>query len=131
MWVTFTPLIADNRVVGPIITTQSEYDIAVSKIYPIGAGLSRKMVFDPNELPKYAGLGAFGARGPGLDIVDMKMLPLQGLYNFEPGKIYNLESSEFISDMSDGGWGGAHNNIDKPEVAHAVWSAAYCTETDN
>lgn len=120
----FYPLIGDRRVAGPIITTQSEYDTAVGKMYPLAAGLRQQIVFDPNELPKYAALGTFGARGPGLDIVDMKMLPLEGSYNFEPGKIYNLESSDFISDMSNGGLGGAHSDIAKPEVAHAVWSAA-------
>ena len=65
------------------------------------------------------------ARGPGLDIIDMKMLSLQESYNFKSGKVYNLESSEFISDVSGGGLGGAHSDIAKPEVAHAVWSAAY------
>ena len=120
----FYPLVADHRVAGPIITTQSEYDTAVSKMYPIGAGLRQQVVFDPNELPKYAGLGTFGARGPGLDIIDMKMLSLKESYNFESGKVYNLESSEFISDVSGGGLGGAHSDIAKPEVAHAVWSAA-------
>ncbi len=120
----FYPLVADRRVAGPMITTQSEYDTAVSKMYPIGAGLLQQVVFDPNELPKYAGLGTFGARGPGLELVDLKMLPLEGSYNFEAGKIYNLESSDFISDMSDGGLGGAHSDIAKPEVAHLVWSAA-------
>ncbi len=120
----FYPLIADHKVAGPIVTTQSEYDTAVGKMYPIAAGLSQQVVFDPNELPKYAGLGTFGIRGPGLKLVDLKMLPLEGSYKFEPGKIYNLESSDFISDMSDGGLGGAHSDIAKPEVAHAVWSAA-------
>lgn len=120
----FYPLVADRRVAGPIITTQSEYDTAVSKMYPLGAGFRQQIVFDPNELPKYAGLGTFGARGPGLGIVDMKMLPFEGSYYFESGKIYNLESSDFISDMSEGGLGGAHSDIAKREVAHAVWSAA-------
>jgi len=121
----FHSLIDQKKVAGSIITTTSEYDIALRKIYPIGAGISQQIVFDPNQLPKYAALGTFGASGPGLDVVDMKMQPLDGSYNFEPGKIYNLESSEFISDMSDGDFGGAHNDIAKPEVAHAVWSAAF------
>lgn len=121
----FYPLIGDRTVAGPMITTQSEYDTAVRKMYPLGAGIRQQIVFDPTELPKYGGLGTFGARGPSLDIVDMKMLPVESAYNFEPGKIYNLESSDFISDMSNGGLGGAHSDIAKPEVAHAVWSAAY------
>ncbi len=127
----FYPLIAEGKVAGPIVTTQSEYDIAVGKMYPLGAGLRQQVVFDPNELPKYAGLGTFGIRGPGLELVDLKMLSLQDSYNFEPGKIYNLESSDFISDMSDGAFVGAHSDIAKPEVAHALWSAASSSGTVN
>ena len=119
----FYPLVAESRVAGPIITTQSEHDIAVRKSR-LAAGVRQQVSFDPNELPKYAGLGDLGAHGPGLDTVDMKMLPDRASYNFEPGKIYNLESSDFISDNT--GFGiGAHNDIAKPEVAHAVWSAAF------
>ncbi len=100
-------------------------------MYPLAAGLSQEVVFDPNELPKYAGLGTFGIRGLGLELFDLKMLPRQGSYNFEPGKIYNLESSDFISDMSDGAFVGAHSDIAKPEVAHALWSAASSSGTVN
>ena len=31
----------------------------------------------------------------------------------------------FICDIRGGGLSGAHNDIAKPEVAHAIWSAAY------
>lgn len=120
----FRPLVAQNKVAGPIITTQSEFDTAVGKMYPLGAGVRMQIDFAPDELPKYGGLGSFGARGPGLEIVDMKMLPRNASYQFEPGKIYNLESSEFICDKTDGGLAGAHSDIAKPEVAHAVWTAA-------
>ncbi|MEW6498995.1 MAG: hypothetical protein AB1589_41875, partial [Cyanobacteriota bacterium] len=108
-----------------IITTQSELDTAVGKMYPYGAGVRMQIDFTPGELPKYGALGTFGARGPGLEIVDMKMLPVNASYSFKPGKIYNLESSDFICDGAGGGFGGAHNDIAKPEVAHAVWQAAF------
>ena len=67
----------------------------------------------------------WGAQGDGLDVVNMKMLPCDKTYQFEAGKLYNLESSEYICESSpDAGLGGAHSDIAKPEVAHAVWSAA-------
>ena len=120
----FRSVIADRKVTGSILTTQSEHDTAVGTMYPLGAGVRQQIVYDPSELPKYGGLGTFGACGPGLDIVLMNMLPKEIPYHFEPGKLYNLESSEYICDMSEGGLGGAHSDIAKPEVAHAVWSAA-------
>jgi hypothetical protein len=121
----FRSLVGDRKVNGPIITTKSEFDTAVGKMYPIGAGIRRQIDFAPGQCPKYGGLGTFGARGPGLEIVDMEMLSVDGSYQFEPGKIYNLESSKFVCDGTRGGLGGAHSDIAKPEVAHAVWSAAF------
>lgn len=120
----FRSAIGDRKVNGSIITTQSEFDIAVGKMYPLAAGIILSSVdFASEQLPKYGALGTFGTRGDGLEIVDMKMLPVSSSYHFEPGKIYNLESSEFICEYQ--GFGiGAHNDIAKPEVAHAVWSAA-------
>jgi len=109
------------EIAGPIITTQSEFDTAVGRFYPLGAGIRQQVAFVPGELPTYGGLGTFGARGPGLEIVDLKMLPADGSYPFEPGVIYNLESSQFIRE--GGGPSGAHGDILRPEVAHAVWEA--------
>ncbi len=120
----FRSVVTDRKVDGPIITTQSKFDTAVGKMYPIGAGIRQQISFAP-KLPKYGALGTFGACG--LDpstVVDMNMLAVDASYQFEPRKIYNLESSKFICDVRDGDWGGAHNDIAKPEVAHAVWQAA-------
>ncbi len=119
----FHPIFAGpgHRVRGPMVTTQSELDTAVGRFYPIGAGIRRQVAFAPGELPKYGGLGAFGVRGPGPDVVDLRMKPSTEPYAFEPGKVYNLESSRFIN--QGGGASGAHSDIAKPEVAHAFWEA--------
>jgi hypothetical protein len=124
----FHPIIADKKVLGPIITTHSQLDTAVGKMYPLGAGVAGQVEFpvkpgEPPKFPKYGGLGAFGARGKSLEIVDRDMLPLNTSYQFEAGKIYNLKSDKFIS-KSDGSLGGSHNDIARPEVSHAVWEAA-------
>ncbi|MGC9527624.1 MAG: hypothetical protein ACP5D7_18990 [Limnospira sp.] len=116
-------LIRDHRVSGPTVTTRSRYDIATGKFYPIGAGIRGQVDLAPGEFPKYGALGTFGVRGPGIEIVDRPMLPSDRPYAFEPGKVYNLEASEFISPTADSQ--DAHSNIyQKPEVAHAVWEAA-------
>ena len=84
---------------GPLITTQSEHDRAVGTMYPLAAGVARQVAFAPGELPKYGALGTFGVRGPGAEIVDMDMLPADGSYHFAAGKVYNLNSSQYISKM--------------------------------
>jgi hypothetical protein len=117
----FHPIVADRRVRGPLVTTQSSFDTAVGRFYPIGAGLRGQVSFAPGELPKYGALGAFGVRGPGAPAADLKMLPADRPYAFEPGKIYNLNSSGFINQGS--GASGAHSDIAKREVAHAFWAA--------
>jgi len=125
----FHPIIAEGKVAGPIITTQSYKDTAVKNAYPaagiIGLGLGQDIDFDVNT-PKYpgvGGIGTYGIQGEGLDIVNIDMRPVGESYDFKPGKIYNLESSEYITVDHVDAFTGAHNAIDKPEVAHAVWSA--------
>jgi hypothetical protein len=117
----FHSIIAEQKVKGPIITTQSEFDTAVGRFYPLGAGVRRQITFAPGELPTYGGLGTFGIRGLDEAVVDLDMLPVSASYTLAPGKIYNLESSRFICEGS--GASGAHSDIAKPEVAHAVWAA--------
>ena len=48
-------------------------------------------------------------------------------YQFEPGKIYNLEASQFIKRMD--GMSEEHSDIDGPQVAHAIWQAALASIT--
>jgi hypothetical protein len=119
----FRSIVADRRVRGPIIVMQSVHDTAVGRIYPIAAGIGRQVAMDAGQdFPKYAGIGAFGLRGPEVDAVDQELLPVDGTYRFEPGKIYNLESSGFINEGE--GASGAHSDIAKPAVWHAIWEAA-------
>ncbi len=119
----FHRLIKEAKVSGPILTTQSEHDTALSKMYPLGAGVAAQLSMAPGELPpKYGAVGTFGIHGDGLPLEFQDMLPIEQSYSFSPGTIYNLVSSAFINQSS--GLGGAHNDIAKPEVAHAIWCAA-------
>jgi len=118
----FRSLVAEQRARGPIITTQSIYDRAVGTWYPWAAGANAQISFAPGELPKYGAVGAFGIQGPGADCENRVILGTGDTYGFERGKIYNIESSGVIN--VGGGFSGAHSDIAKPEVAHAVWEAA-------
>jgi hypothetical protein len=119
----FYKVFADKRVKGPVLATQSVFDTATGKWYPLGAGVAGQVAFGaPNELPKYGALGTHGIRGPGTNAADLSVLPVEAEYNFAPGRAYNLESSEVIREGSDRS--GAHGDICRPQLAHAVWQAA-------
>ncbi|WP_020471362.1 hypothetical protein [Zavarzinella formosa] len=119
----FNKVIADRRGRGPILSTQSVFDTANGKWYPLGAGVAGQVAFaSPGELPKYGALGTHGIRGPGTNTTDRTLLPATGDYQFVPGTAYNLECSEVIRDGA--GRGGAHSDICHPQIAHAVWQAA-------
>lgn len=122
----FRRLLEHRSVQGPIITTSSVHDTAVGRFYPLGAGVVNQVAFEPgNTLPRYGALGAFGARGLEREDTDRPMLSADKDYGFgagDEGRLFNLEASTFI--RGGGGASGAHNEIDGPEVAHAVWQAA-------
>ena len=119
----FHRLVAEQRVRGPLITTQSIFDRAVGTWYPWAAGVRGQVAFAPGELPKYGAVGAFGIQGPGAHFESRVILAPDHVYDFEPGKIYNIESSGVIN--KGGGFIGAHSDFSKPEVAHAIWEAAH------
>ena len=125
----FNSIIAQGKVAGAIVTTYSYLDYAVGRMYPLAGKTAFSSVdFAPGQLPKYGGIGSFGLGGDDLAAENMNMLSPEASYDFKPGKIYNLESSKFICDVNLGGpTSGAHCDIAKPEVAHAVWSAAYAS----
>jgi hypothetical protein len=53
------------------------------------------------------------------------MADAQGKYEFESGKVYNLDGSQYICHKE--GISGAHSDIAGPEVAHAIWAAAFAS----
>jgi hypothetical protein len=120
----FREIVAENKVRGPLLMTQSRYDTAVGKLYPIAAGAAGQVTFAPGQWPKYGALGAFGARGRHIACQDQPLRALDEAYDFHPQTMHNLEASSYICEGS--GFSGAHNDIARPEVAHAVWQAALC-----
>jgi hypothetical protein len=132
----FRRIVAERRVNGPIVTTQTVHDTAVGRYYPKGArgrewlpfgpGQQDQVSFEAPKLPKYGAVGTFGLRGDGLVIQDSPLAEVTEPYLFEPDTIYNLECSDIIKKKS--GRSGAHSDIAHPEVAHAVWEAAWGAE---
>jgi hypothetical protein len=118
----FRKIIGENRVAGPIVNTQSKRDTAVGRLYPIAAGIALQVAFPAGHFPKYGGIGSFGLQGPGLALEDLSIGSASHEYRFAPQRIYNLECTSVIKDGT--GASGAHSDIAKPEVAHAMWEAA-------
>jgi hypothetical protein len=116
----FRRIIDKGLVRGPIITTRSRFDNAVGKLYPPAADLANEVILGA-EMPKYGGIGTFGAQGLGAAATDAAMKPATDPYAFEPGHVYNIEASGIIKD--GGGFSGAHSDIAHPEVAHVMWQA--------
>jgi hypothetical protein len=116
----FNRIIRHGLVEGPIVTTHSTFDTAVKSLYPKAAALAGHLVLD-EELPKYGGVGVFGAQGIGEEAEGLVLQAADGDYGFKKGRVYNLEASGIIK--SGGGFSGAHSDIAHPEVAHAMWQA--------
>lgn len=116
----FNRILAKDLVRGPIITTRSRFDAAVGKLYPPAAELRNQVTLDA-KLPKFGGVGTFGAQGLGDIATDEKMQPQSYDYAFAPKHVYNLDASGVIK--NGGGFSGAHSDIAHPEVAHVMWQA--------
>jgi hypothetical protein len=116
----FSRILNDGLVQGPILTTRSKHDSAVRKLYPYAAGVAGQFVLN-EDLPKYGGVGTFGAQGLGALAEDRVMQSPTVAYGFKRGRVYNLEASGTIK--NGGGFSGAHSDFVHPEVAHAMWQA--------
>lgn len=121
----FHPVVREQKIKGPLVTTRSKYDSAVGVLYPMASKVKGDVCFAPAgqpDLPEIGALGAWGANGIDTVAVNSPMLPGTRPYRFEPGRIYNLEASQYISKIENQ-TSGAHNMIAEPEVAHAFWEA--------
>jgi hypothetical protein len=121
----FSPVLARRNVSGPLVTTRSRYDDAVGVLYPWASRIKGSPSF-AGSLPKYGAIGTYGLQGlAGGVATELDMLDANGPYQFAPGKVYNLDGSKYICHKD--GISGAHSDIAGPEVAHAIWSAAFAS----
>jgi pimeloyl-ACP methyl ester carboxylesterase len=120
----FNRILKDRKILGPIVTTQSRYDDAVGVFYPLASRLKGSASFA--GLPEFGAIGAYGIQGV-IDTMpqELAMLQVDNPYKFEKGNIYNLDGSQFICHKE--GASGAHSDIAGPEVAHAIWAAAFAS----
>lgn len=118
----FERLVHNRLVEGPIVATMSRFDRALSFFYPLGAAARWQIDFAPGSLPRFGAVGIHGAHGLAAPARDLAILDAGADYTLRPGCIHNIEASRAIS--KGGGVSGAHSDIDGPEVAHLIWSAA-------
>lgn len=107
----FRHVIGKRAVTGPIVTTQSNHDLAVSTAFPAAVGLINEFDFG-TELPRFGGIGTWGIQGTA--VAEKKQMLDAGDYGFAPGRVYNVDGSSFIS---------GHSAIDGPQVARMQWQA--------
>lgn len=109
----FREVVSKQRVLGAIVITCTQNDLAVGRLYPLAsmiAGQAGKELGDKNSL--YGGMGANGAQKSAAN--EIAMQAVTGAYALKAGVIHNLNADAFIL---------GHSDICKPEVAHALISA--------
>jgi hypothetical protein len=121
----FRPVLDHHRISGPLVVTTSRFDRAVGWLYPRAAGAAGQISYDPLalDLPTYGALGAFGARGSGVN-PEPRALALGDVtsdHALAPGHVYNVNGDAVI--RSGSGLSGAHSDIAHPELGHLFWNA--------
>jgi hypothetical protein len=107
-------VLSEHKVSGPILISHTRNDRAVGIAYPLASRLRRQNAAGlGDENDPYGGMGRNGAQHTP-EAVPGTLLPVGGAYDFQGGKVYNLQSDEFI---------GGHSDIAKDEVAFALLTA--------
>ncbi|MHB1938511.1 MAG: hypothetical protein ACYCOR_18285 [Acidobacteriaceae bacterium] len=119
-----------GMVTGPIVSTQSRFDLACRIWYPTAEKLAfaNPCFLAPNQVvpqyPEYGAMGTWGIQGIAGNSIAMR--DDSGTYSFNNGQVYNLNADEFICKSS--GASGAHSDISGPKsgpaVSHMIWQAA-------
>jgi hypothetical protein len=110
----FRRVVTDHLVGGPIVVTNTKNDTAVGTAYPLASlisGQDTSHTGDRND--PFGGLGRNGAQHTP-EASDGSLLRVGGAYDFEPGKVYNLNADGIIRD---------HSDICHDEVAYALFAA--------
>ncbi|MGM9474722.1 hypothetical protein ACS5PJ_22355 [Pseudarthrobacter sp. YS3] len=110
----FRRVVADKLVRGPALISHTVNDRAVGLAYPIASRITGDdAAWLGDKDSRFGGLGRNGAQHTP-EATATSLLAVQDKYDFEGGKIYNLQADGFI---------GHHGDIVHPEVAHAIVSA--------
>jgi hypothetical protein len=111
----------DKLVDGPLLTTFSDFDLAVGRAYPLASivsGVDNAKAED--VVSRWGGMGSDGAQA-----VQAKKLSLARAgfeYGWSKGGWHNLDGNKIIK--NGGPPSGAHSDIIHPETAWAALSAA-------
>ena len=110
----FRKVVSENRVSGPIVITCTENDKAVGIAYPLASlisGQNASAIGDKND--PFGGIGRNGAQKTP-EASDGKLLNIGGSYQFQSGKLHNLNADQIIK---------GHSDICHNEVAYAILNA--------
>ena len=114
----FRRVVTHKMVTGPIVITCTTNDKAVGKMYPLAsllAGQDAAGLFDKQS--RFGGLGCHGAQMTP-EARDGTLLDMVGTYQFEAGKLYNLNADGIIL---------GHSDICKNPVVYAMLHAVATT----
>jgi len=117
----FRTVAESGRVAGPILITHTKNDRAVGAAYPIASRVgqdSASALGDKDD--QFGAIGSNGAQQmqAGMIAVETnKLLPVGGVYAWQPKRFHNLDATPFIVDPSGG---DAHGFVFVREVAWAL-----------
>lgn len=112
----FRKVVAQSKVVGPILATHTVNDRAVGIAYALASRFSNDnaaALGDENDV--FGGIGRNGAiKLKPAEFVKAALLPATSPYQFTAGKVHNLKADTFIK---------GHSDIEGPQVANAILCA--------
>ena len=112
----FRKVVAQSKVVGPILATHTVNDRAVGIAYALASRFSNDnaaALGDENDV--FGGIGRNGAiKLKPAEFVKAALLPATSPYQFTAGKVHNLKADAFIK---------GHSDIEGPQVANAILCA--------
>jgi hypothetical protein len=114
----FRKVVTDGRISGPTLITCSKNDKAVGVAYPLAsliAGQNAAALGDKND--PFGGIGRNGAQHTP-EASDGTLNPVGGAYQFQNGKLFNLNGDTLIM---------GHSDISKDEIAYALLTSVATT----
>ena len=118
----FADVATAEFVSGPIVVTRSKWDYAVGKFYPLAVKLASQYLLD--DLPKYGGIGTFGAQGVegAIELAVLEPGSRSDDIEFAAATLYNIDARKVIDELE--GAAGAHNDLAHAELVWLAWNAA-------